>query len=273
VTGPEQSRVPFVAASPQGMVVAGGLPAHVVYVLRLGDDNLVMAQRLGEWISRGPDLEEDIALANVALDHLGQARALLAHAGALEGMGRTEDDLAMGRAERDVHNLLLVEQPNGDFAHTVARALFLDAYQVELWRVLSGSGDATLGGIAAKALKEARYHLRHSSAWAVRLGDGTALSHARMQAAVDDLWRFTFEPFAADAVDLAAAASGVGVDPEVLRAPWDARIDAVLTEATLERPSDPYQRTGGRQGFHTEHLGHVLTELQWMQRTFPGLDW
>jgi ring-1,2-phenylacetyl-CoA epoxidase subunit PaaC len=247
--------------------------AHFTYVLRLGDDNLVLAQRYGEWISNAPELEEDIALGNIGLDHLGQARALLSHAAALEGDGRSEDDLAMFRTEREFTNLLLVERPNGDFADTMARALCIDAFQVELWDALQSSNDPTLAGIAAKALKEARYHLRHSSSWVIRLGDGTGESHHRMQRALDDCWRFTGEMFDLDPVDSAVIAFGVGVDVSALRPRWEATIGRVLADATLTIPSDPVQRTGGRQGRHTEALGHLLAELQWMQRSYPGLEW
>ncbi len=246
---------------------------HATYVLRHADDNLILAQRLGEWISRAPDLEEDIALGNLGLDHLGQARALLTHAGLLQQPHRTEDELAFQRTEREFTNLLLVEQPNGDFAQTMARQLFFDAYQVELWRALTASGDDILAGIAAKAEKEARYHLRHSSTWVIRLGDGTAESHKRMAGAVERLWRFTSEAFEADQLDQAATESGIGVDPAGLRAGWEGRIEAVLAEATLSPPADDFQRSGGRSGLHTEHLGHLLAEMQWMQRSYPGLEW
>ena len=246
---------------------------RLAYLLRHADDNLVLAQRLGEWISRAPELEEDIALANIGLDHLGVARAMLTHAAAVEGAGRDEDDLAFLRSEREYRNLLLVEQPNGDFAHTMARQVFVDAYQLGLWEALQASADPVLAGIAAKALKESRYHLRHSSTWLVRLGDGTEESHRRAQAAVDDLWRFTGEPFEADEVDRAMVEAGVGVDPASLRPGWDGLVDGILAEATLARPDDPNQRGGGRAGFHSEHLGHLLGEMQWMQRAYPGLEW
>ena len=261
------------AAAPQGMPVGGSGDPHVAYVLRHADDNLVLAQRLGEWISRAPELEEDIALANVGLDHLGVARALLTHAAAVEGAGRDEDDLAFLRSEREYGNLLLMEQPNGDFAHTMARQVFVDVYQLGLWEALQASSDPVLAGIAAKALKEARYHVRHSSTWLIRLGDGTEESHRRAQAAVDALWRFTGEAFEADDVDRAMVDAGVGVDPASLRTGWEGIIDGILAEATLTRPDDPYQRVGGRAGFHTEHLGHLLGEMQWMQRAYPGLEW
>jgi ring-1,2-phenylacetyl-CoA epoxidase subunit PaaC len=237
-------------------------------LVRLGDDNLVLAQRLSEWVSRAPELEEDIAIANLALDHLGVARALLGYAAQVEGAGRSEDDLAFLRTEREFVNLLLVEQPNGDFAETMARQLFVDAFQLSLWDRLAGAADEQLAGIAAKALKEASYHFRHSSTWVVRLGDGTEESHRRMQAGIDHLWRFTGELFRFDEVDAAA-----GVELDGIEAEWERRIDAVLTEATLERPQTAMHGGGGRRGYHTEHLGPLLAEMQWMQRTYPGLQW
>lgn len=221
------------------------------------DDNMVLAQRLGELISNAPELELDIAIGNIGLDHLGVARALYTYAGEREG--KTEDDYAMLRSEREFTNLLLVEQPNGDFAHTIVRQMLFDAYQLLLWEDLAGSEDQVLAGIAAKALKEASYHWRFSSGWVVRLGDGTEESHRRTQAALDDLWRFTDEMFDGDAARY--------------RDPWDSMIDIVLEEATLTRPGDLYQRSGGRDGFHTEHLGFLLAEMQWMARSYPGLKW
>lgn len=232
---------------------------RITTLLAYADDNMVLAQRLGELISNTPELEIDIALGNKALDHLGVARALYTHAGKTEGEGRTEDDLAMFRTERDYTNLLLVEQPNGDFAHTMVLQLLFDAYQMELWNDLSGSTDETLGGIAAKALKEATYHLRFSSRWVIRLGDGTEESHRRAQNGVDALWRYTSEMFEGEAGKYRSA--------------WTTTIEAVFVEANLEVPSAPYQRTGGRGGFHTEHLGFLLAEMQWVQRSYPGLQW
>lgn len=228
-------------------------------LLSHGDDNMILAQRLGEWISNAPELEIDIALGNMALDHLGVARALYTHAGDVEGKGRTEDDFAMFRDERQYTNLLLVEQPNGDFAHTIVRQFFIDAYQIPLWERLAESEDETLAGIAAKALKEAHYHLRFSSGWMVRLGDGTEESHSRAQGAVDDLWRFTAEMFEGETGRHRPA--------------WERTMRDVFDEAGLDVPADSYQRTGGRSGFHTTHLGHLLTEMQWMQRSYPGLRW
>jgi ring-1,2-phenylacetyl-CoA epoxidase subunit PaaC len=232
---------------------------RVGWLLAHADDNMVMAQRLGEWISNAPDLEEDIALGNIALDHLGVARALYTHAGATEGKGRGEDEFAMFRSEREFLNLLLVEQPNRDFAHTMVRQLFFDVYQALLWDRLDGSDDPDVAGVAGRAAKEAAYHLRHSSGWVIRLGDGTDESHRRTQAAVDELWKYTGEMFEGDCGDLAA--------------PWMTRVSEVLADAGLEIPDDPYQRSGGRRGFHSEHLGFLLAEMQWMQRSYPGLEW
>ena len=243
------------------------------YVLAHADDNLILAQRLSGWISLAPDLEEDIALANIALDILGRARMLLDYAGRLEGRNRTEDDLAMFRSEREFTNLLLVEQPNGDFAHTMVRQFLFDAYQRELWDRLCDSEDATLSGIAGKAIKETRYHLRHSGAWLIRLGRGTEESHRRTQGAVDGLWRFTAEMFEALDADRQLAAAGLGGDPSSLEAGWERCVQETLTEAGLQIPDHGFARSGGRSGFHTEHLGLILAEMQWMQRSYPGLNW
>lgn len=219
------------------------------------DDNMILAQQLGHWISRAPDLEIDIALGNIALDHLGVARALYTHAGEVEGAGRGEDDLAMFRDEREYRNLLLVEQPNGAFAQTMVRQVLFDAYQLELWDDLARSEDLTLAGIAAKAAKEAAYHFRFSSGWVVRLGDGTKESHRRTQRALDSLWRFTDEM--------------VGEYSHR----WHRTIAKVLDEATLVMPDEPHQRSGGRAGLHSEHLGRILAEMQWMQRSYTGMSW
>ncbi len=243
------------------------------YLLRHADDNLVLSQRLSEYISYAPELEEDLAVANIALDHLGVAMHLLEYAAAINGNGQSADDLAYLRSERDFTNLLLVEQPNDDFAHIMTRQFFFDAYQVGLWEALAASSDETLAGIAAKASKEAAYHLRHSSSWMVRLGDGTPESHARTQAAIDAVWRYIGELFESDALDDAMSTAGLGVDPSSLRAGWEQRVDATLAEATLSRCDDDYQRNGGRSGFHTESLGHLLSEMQWMQRAYPGMQW
>ncbi len=231
----------------------------VAHLIAHADDNMVLAQRLGEWISNAPELELDIALGNIGLDHLGVARTLYTRAGELEGEGRTEDDFAMLRTERDYTNLLLVEQPNGDFADTVVRQMLFDAYQRLLWADLSGSGDEVLAGVAAKALKEADYHWRFSSGWVIRLGDGTEESHVRVQDSLDRLWRYTGEMFEGPS--------------SAHRLAWEDEVTAVLDEAELSVPTDPFQRTGGRQGLHTEHLGHLLADMQWMARSYPGLTW
>jgi ring-1,2-phenylacetyl-CoA epoxidase subunit PaaC len=257
------------AAAPAEVLTA---PLHSL-ALRHGDDNLVLAQRLSMWVSRAPDLEEDLALGNIALDHLGLARALLTYAGAVEGAGRTEDQLAMGRTERQFTNLLLVEQPNGDFAMTMGRQLLFDAYQLELWDSMVGCSDEALAGLAMRASNEARYHFLHSSTWVERLGDGTEESHQRMQAALDWLWQFTDEPFEGDAVTAWAAAE-LGVAPVgEQRDRWEFRVDKVLSKARLDKPSSGNRRSGGRSGRHSEQLGHLLAEMQWMQRTYPGLEW
>ena len=245
----------------------------VTYLLRLGDDNLILAQRLGELVSWMPELEEDIAVANLSLDHLGQARALYTHAGEVEGAGRDEDAFAMRRDEREFYNSVLVEQPNGDFAQTIARQLLVDAYQVPLYGALTASNDEQLAGIAAKALKEATYHLRYSARWTTRLGDGTEESHLRMQAGLDAMWPFASDLFATDDVEAELQASGVVPDYEPVRDEWGATVAEVIGTATLDIPADSYQRTGGRTGFHTEHLGHVLPEMQSLHRANAGAEW
>lgn len=252
----------------------GVAPAVIgAYALRLGDDALVLAQRLVEWSSRAPALEEDIALSNIALDLLGQARSLLAYAGEAEGAGRSEDDLAYLRPEGEFTNCQLVEQPNGDFAATMARQLFFSTYQLALYRRLTDSRDETLAAVAAKAAKEVDYHRDHATGWTLRLGDGTEESHRRMQAAVDHLWPFTFELFEPDGLTDRLVAAGMAVDPASLRAEWDAHVEPVLAQATLTRPADGWRPCGGRQGRHTEHLGYLLAELQHLHRSHPGARW
>jgi ring-1,2-phenylacetyl-CoA epoxidase subunit PaaC len=243
------------------------------YLLRLADDNMVIGQRLGEYLTRAPELEEDLAVGNLALDHIGVAQHLYEYAAEAEGEDRSPNDLAMFRSEREYANCLLVEQPNGDFASVMARQFFFDAYQLLLWGALASSRNPRLAGIAAKAEKEARYHLRHSSSWVIKLGDGTAESHRRMQHASNAMWRFTAELFEVDNLETDLAMNGVAADASALRSDWDMTVDRVLDEATLVRPEDPYQASGGRIGIHSEHLGHVLAEMQWMQRSYPGLEW
>lgn len=243
------------------------------YVLRLGDTSLVLGQRLGEWIGHAPALEEDLGLANLALDLIGQARLLLTYAGEIEGKGRDEDALAFLRDAPEFLNLTLAEQPNGDFAHTVVRQWLIDAWQVEVYEGLTRSADTRLAAIAAKALKETRYHYRFSSGWLVRLGDGTAESQARAQQAVDSLWRFTAELFAADEIDERMAAAGIAPQLAAGAEHWGKRVDEDLRQATLARPVQQPHPWHGKRGVHTEHLGHLLGEMQHLQRTYAGVRW
>ncbi|MBS0580421.1 MAG: phenylacetate-CoA oxygenase subunit PaaC [Proteobacteria bacterium] len=247
--------------------------AHVRYVLRLGDTSLILGQRLGEWIGHGPALEEDLGLANLALDFIGQARLLLTYAGELEGRGRDEDALAFLREAPEYANLTLVEQPNGDFACTIVRQWLVDSWQLQLYQALAGSADARLAAIAEKALKETRYHYRFSSGWLVRLGDGTEESRRRTQQALEELWRFTGELFAPDAIDAQMHAAGIAPELAGLRPAWSEAIDADLRAAGLARPADPSYRWQGKQGVHTEELSHLLAEMQHLPRAYPGARW
>jgi ring-1,2-phenylacetyl-CoA epoxidase subunit PaaC len=242
-------------------------------LLRVGDSCLVLAQRLTAWCGHAPALEEDIALANVALDILGQARGVLTRAGEIEGAGRDEDALAYLRDAPDYRNLLLVEQPNGDYGVTMLRQLLFDAWAMELWPALTSSSDPVLAGIAGKAAKETAYHVRHSASWVVRLGDGTEESHRRMVAALDLLWPYAGEAFLDDEVDVAAAESGLMPLPSTLAPSYRKRVEAVLAEATLPLPPDPWWQRGGRQGQHTEHLSYLLAEMQVVHRAHPGAAW
>jgi ring-1,2-phenylacetyl-CoA epoxidase subunit PaaC len=239
------------------------------YTLALADDALVSAQRMGWWISRAPELEEDVALANIGLDQLGQARHLLTYAGELEGAGRTEDDLAYLRDDRDFLNVQLVERPMADFGVAMARLLVFATYQLHLYRALAVSGDAPLSGVAAKAVKEVTYHVDHASRWVLRLGDGTDESHARMQAALDAEWPFVDELFTPCHPSLA----GPVADPAALREPVLTDVRRVVTEATLTVPAVSPARGGGREGLHTEHLGYLLAEMQHLHRSHPGATW
>ena len=247
--------------------------SRVRHLLRIADTSLVLAQRLGEWVGHAPAIEEDLGLANTALDLLGQARLLLAYAGELEGLGRSEDALAFLREEADFLNATLAEQPNGDFGDTIVRQFLVDAYQLELYERLISCADPRLAEIAAKAVKETRYHVRFSSAWLVRLGDGTPESHARVQASLDRLWPYTRELFDADDLDRDIAAAGVGPDLAAVHDAWLRRVDAVLAEATLRRPADAPYHWYGKQGRHSEHLGYILADLQHLQRAHPGASW
>ena len=243
------------------------------YVLRLGDDALVMSQRLGEWIAASPQLEEDVAVGNIALDLLGQARSLLTYAGELEGAGRDEDALAYLRDEREFTNVHLCELANGDFGHTMARLLVFSAYQSELYAQLSNSTDPTLAAVAAKALKEVSYHRDHATQWVLRLGDGTEESHRRMQAGIDAVWPYTSELFEADRLLDEQVEAGVAADPVAMQPPWSAYATTVLQRATLALPTAVPAVTGGRRGIHTEQMGYLLAEMQHLARSHPGATW
>ena len=245
----------------------------VLYVLRRADDALILGHRLSEWCGHAPMLEEDMALANMGLDLLGLARELYSYAAKTEGKGNDEDKFAYLRDVRQYRNLLLVEQPNGDFAHTIARQFFYAAFADPYWRAMAKSSDPTLAAIAAKSEKESAYHLRHSSEWMVRLGDGTPNSHARMQAAIDDLWAFTGEMFETDGGERALIESGITIDPAALHPQWLETVSGIVSEATLALPGAGWMQKGGRSGRHSEHLGHLLSELQSLQRAFPGASW
>ncbi len=256
-------------AGTRGPVFAAPL---VEYLLRLGDDRLVLGHRLSEWCGHGPILEEDIAMANVALDLIGQATLFLGLAGETEGAGRDADALAYFREGVEYRNALLTELPRGDFGFTMVRQFLFDAYSVLLLDALASCGHEAVAGLAAKALKESRYHLRHSSEWVVRLGDGTAESHARVQQALDELWRYTGELFARDVIDDAVVEQGIVVDTEGLRTRWDRMVREVFDRATLVVP-DAVMAGGGRAGRHTEHLGHLLSVMQSVARAHPEASW
>lgn len=243
------------------------------YLLRLADDRLVLGHRLSEWCGHGPILEEDIALANIALDLVGQANLLLGRAAAVENAGRDADALAFLRDSREYRNALIVELPKGDFGFTIVRQFLFSTYALHQWEALASSKDADLAGIAAKAVKESRYHVRHSAEWLVRLGDGTDESHGRAQDALDDLWRFTGELFLTDALEQELAAKGLAVDSSTLAAPWRRDVEDVIARATLRLPADVYMQRGGRDGVHTEHLGLMLAEMQVLPRTYRGAQW
>ncbi|MEQ9331244.1 1,2-phenylacetyl-CoA epoxidase subunit PaaC [Thalassobaculum sp.] len=243
------------------------------YALRLGDNGLILGHRVSEWCGVSPVLEEDIALANVALDLIGQATLWLGLAAELEGKGRSADDLAFLRDAGGFRNLLLVEQPNGDFAQTLARQYFFDAWHHPLLAALATSSEPRIAEIAEKASKEAAYHLNRSRDLVVRLGDGTPESHGRMQRSVDDLWPYTGELFLADPVDEAMAAAGAAPALSDIRALWDAEVSATLAQATLRRPEPGYVQKGGKRGVHSEHLGFLLAEMQFLQRAYPGARW
>lgn len=243
------------------------------YAVRLGDDALMLGHGLSEWCSKAPFLEEDLAITNVALDYLGRARMFYSYAAQLEGKGRSEDDFAYLRDCRDYQNFLINELPRGDFAYTMARQFLVDAFNIEFLAALARSNDETLAAVAEKSLKESKYHLRRSSDWMLRLGDGTEESHTRLQHALEELWPYTHELFEMDELEKQLAAADVAVDRVALKTAWEGRLKPVLSEATVNYPAGEQAVRGGRQGLHTEHLGHMLSELQFMQRAYPGLDW
>lgn len=266
------------------------------YILELADDALILGHRLSEWCGHGPILEQDIALTNISLDHLGRARSLYQYAAAIfnempaaekneafasialagevsAGVVIDEDDLAYLRDGWDFRNCLLVEQPNGDWAYTVARSFFYDVFDVLLLASLLKSSDTTIAAVAEKSLKEATYHLRWSSEWVVRLGDGTEESKTRMQQAINDTWVFTGELFMTSKAEAAAAQQAYGTDPASLKSQWHQQVSVILGEATLQVPAEGWMQQGGREGNHSEHLGYVLAEMQYMQRTYPGMEW
>lgn len=243
------------------------------YTQRLGDNALILGHRLAEWSSKGPLLEEDIAMTNLALDLIGRAEAMLHYAAVVEGKGRTEDDLAYKRGERQFLCNLIVQLPNGDFSYTIARHLLTSAFDLCLYEELLKSSDATIAGIAAKAVKEIKYHLKFATDWTLRLGDGTEESHTRMQKSLNDIWMYTGELFETNEVDATLVKAGITGDLNSLRPKWRNMIDAVLKEATLEVPADGYMQTGSRKGVHTEYLGYILAEMQYLPRAYPDAKW
>jgi ring-1,2-phenylacetyl-CoA epoxidase subunit PaaC len=243
------------------------------YLLQLADNALILGHRLGEWCGHAPEMELDIALTNVALDLTGQARSLYQRVAELEGLDKTEDDYAYLRDVGEYRNCLLVEQPNGDFAHTVVRQFIFDAYHYYMCSALTQSKDEWLAGFAAKSLKEITYHLRFSSEWMLRLGDGTEVSHAKMQAAIDDLWAFSGELCTPNAVDTGMSAQGIAPDFAKLKAEAGQKMAEVLAATKLDAPAGAWMQTGGKDGKHTEHLGFLLAEMQFLQRAYPGVEW
>jgi ring-1,2-phenylacetyl-CoA epoxidase subunit PaaC len=243
------------------------------YCLRLADTSLILGQRLGEWCGHGPILEEDIALTNISLDCIGQSRGFYTYAAELEGNGKTEDDYAYLRDEREFRNLLIVEQSNVDFAQTIMRQFLVSAFQVYFYDALKNSSDKTLAALAAKSLKEVTYHLRHSSAWVIRLGDGTEESKRRIENAIDELWPYTGDMFDMDETDQMLAEKSIAVDRKKLKPLWDMKVQEVFSEATLTVPQNIFMMSGSREGKHTEHLGFILAEMQSLHRAHPGVQW
>lgn len=249
------------------------LNALFQYCLRLGDTSLILGQRLSEWCGHGPILEEDIAITNIGLDYIGHATLWLRYAAQVEGKGRMEDDLAYQRNEREFKNALLVEQPNGDYAATTARQFFFSVFVFHLYEELKKSKDETLAGIAAKAYKEIAYHVRHSTEWMYRMGDGTEESHTRVQNALNDLWMFTGDLFEMSEADTIMIKEGIGVDLKLIKPKWEKQVAEVIAKATLKIPAEIFMQTGSLEGKHTEHLGYILAEMQYLPRTYPDAKW
>jgi ring-1,2-phenylacetyl-CoA epoxidase subunit PaaC len=243
------------------------------YVTRIGDNSLILGQRLSEWCGHGPILEEDIALTNTALDLIGQATSLLKYAGEVDGKGRNEDHLAFLRYEHEYFNCLLVELPNTDYAYTLARQFLFDHFNYLMYQELLDSDDKQLAAIAEKSLKEVTYHRRRSSEWMIRLGDGTQESHERIQFALNDIWEYSGELFQADEVDQMMLDAGIGVNLAKIKAEWHKNVAEVLEAATLSKPQDDFMQLGGKNGRHTEYMGYILTEMQYMQRAYPNCEW
>ena len=247
--------------------------ALIAYTLRLADNALILSQRMIELVAAEPELEEELANANFALDFIGQARMFYSYAGELEGQGRSEDDFAFMRDEAEFRNLLLLELPNGHFGDALVRQFLFESFYVHLLDALTRCSDKGLAAIAARAIKEVKYHCRHSSLWLVRLGDGTELSHERVQGALDDVWGYTGEMFAADDIDTAIQENFEGPDLGAIRALWMRDVEKTVSEATLRLPADEWMASGGKQGEHSEYLGFMLAEMQYLQRSFPGETW
>ena len=243
------------------------------YCCRLADNSLILSHRLAEYSSRGPYLEEDLAISNVALDHLGQADFMLDYAAEVENKGRTADDLAYKRPEHEYFNCQLVEQPNGNFAEVTARQFFIDVYNFYLYSALKSSNDSKIAAIADKSLKEVSYHLRRSSEWIIRLGDGTKKSHRKMQDAVNSYWKYTGELFEVEDGENELIKNKVAADMTTIKSQWDAKVDEIFRLAKLNRPSNNYMATGSRKGIHTEYMGHLLAEMQYLQRAYPDATW
>lgn len=243
------------------------------YTLRIADDSLILGQRLSELCGHGPVLEEDIALTNIALDLIGQATSLYEYAAELEGQEHTADGFAFLRLEHQYSNALLVEQPNGDFAETIVRQWIFDTFRVLFYNSLQQSKDKQLAAVAEKSLKETKYHWKHSSEWVIRLGDGTEESHKRAQNAINRLWKYADELFFMNETDQELIAAGIAIDLNTLRADFDAKIKQVLETATLELPNNNWKQQGGRIGRHSEHMGHLLAEMQYVQRAYPNMEW